>query len=131
VPSAPALLLLTLPVGIGMVIGNSLMPVAVKDAFSDRPTFATAIYATGISGGATVAAAAAVPLASLAWGWQLPLVVFSAAMAPLLAAGSSSPPGRQPSGGRPWPPAHEVAQRYRLGARRHLRPHVDLLLRSQ
>jgi CP family cyanate transporter-like MFS transporter len=93
VPSAPALLALTVPVGIGMAIGNSLMPVAVKDAFADRPTFATAIYATGISGGATVAAAAAVPLASLAWGWQLPLVVFSAATALLLAAWVVLTPG--------------------------------------
>lgn len=79
VPGAPALLLLTVPVGVGMGIGNGLLPIAVRAAFADRTIFATGIYATGINGGAAAAAASAVPLAHLAWGWELPLVVFSGA----------------------------------------------------
>ena len=78
-PGAPLVLLLTLPIGIGTAVAGSLMPSAVKEAFPEHPSFSTGSYTTGIQVGAGLAAAAAVPLAGIAWGWRLPLAVFSGA----------------------------------------------------
>jgi hypothetical protein len=50
VPSAPALLLFTVPIGIAIAFAGTLLPVAVKENFADRPAFATGVYATaGVS----------------------------------------------------------------------------------
>jgi CP family cyanate transporter-like MFS transporter len=78
VPGAVLLILLTIPVGIGMGLGNALMPVAVKERFADRPVFATGVYAAGINVGATVAAATAIPLEHALGSWRDPLLLFSA-----------------------------------------------------
>ena len=83
-PQAAVLLLFTLPVGIGIAIAGTLMPVAVKERFSHRPGFATGVYAAGIQTGSTIAAALAVPLAHWHGGWRFSLLVFSAAMALLV-----------------------------------------------
>jgi CP family cyanate transporter-like MFS transporter len=77
VPGAALLILLTIPVGIGMGLGNALLPVSVKERFSDRPVFATGVYAAGINVGATLSAAAAVPLARGLGTWRDALLVFS------------------------------------------------------
>ncbi len=76
-PGVVLLILLTVPVGIGMGLGNALLPVAVKERFTDRPVFATGVYAAGINVGATTSAAAAVPLDRALGDWRDPLVVFS------------------------------------------------------
>ena len=86
VPATAAVILLTIPVGIGVAVAGTLMPRAVKEAWPERPAFATGVYATGISLGAAVAAAVAVPLATLAWGWRGSLVVISAVAGLLLLA---------------------------------------------
>jgi CP family cyanate transporter-like MFS transporter len=78
VPGAALLILLTIPVGVGMGLGNALMPVAVKERFSDRPVFATGVYAAGINVGATVSSATAIPLEHALDSWRDPLLVFSA-----------------------------------------------------
>jgi CP family cyanate transporter-like MFS transporter len=78
VPGAALLILLTFPVGIGMGLGNALLPVAVKERFADRPVFATGVYAAGINVGATTSAAAAVPLTHALDSWRDPILVFSA-----------------------------------------------------
>src|SRR5947207_12155515 len=49
VPSAVAVILLTVPVGIGVAAAGSLMPGVVKEAWPERPAFATGVYTTGIS----------------------------------------------------------------------------------
>jgi len=84
-PGAELLVLLTFPVGIGMGLGNALLPVGVKERFADRPVFATGIYAIGMTTGATIAAAAAVPLADALGSWRWPLVVYSALTVGVLA----------------------------------------------
>ncbi len=76
-PGALLLILLTVPVGIGMGVGNALLPVGVKERFADRPVFATGVYAAGINVGATVSAASAVPVARALGDWRDPLLVFS------------------------------------------------------
>jgi MFS transporter, CP family, cyanate transporter len=78
VPGAIGLIVMTFPIGIAMGLGNALLPVAVKERFSDRPSFATGVYATGIAAGATIAVAVAVPLAHLAGGWRTPLLAIGA-----------------------------------------------------
>jgi MFS transporter, CP family, cyanate transporter len=78
VPGAIGVIALTLPIGVGMGLGNALMPVAVKERFADRPGFTTGIYTMGITAGATIAAAIAVPLAHVAGGWRTPLLIMSA-----------------------------------------------------
>lgn len=76
-PSAWTLVLLTIPVGIGMGIGNALAPIAVKERIPDRPATGTGVYTTGIQIGSTLAAALAVPVAGLLGGWRWSLAAFS------------------------------------------------------
>ena len=83
VPGAAGVLLLTFPLGIGMGLAGAMLPVAAKERFADRPGFATGAYTTGITSGAAIAAAVAVPLAHVAGGWRTPLLVFSAVSAGL------------------------------------------------
>ena len=85
VPGAVGVVLLTFPIGIGMGLAGAMLPVAVKERFSDRPGFATGVYTAGITIGAAVAAAVAVPLAHAANGWRTPLLVIGAVSTALAA----------------------------------------------
>jgi CP family cyanate transporter-like MFS transporter len=85
VPGAAGVILLTFPIGVGMGLGGALLPVSVKERFSDRPGFATGAYTAGIVIGAAVSAAVAVPLAHAAGGWRTPLLVMSGVSAALAA----------------------------------------------
>jgi MFS transporter, CP family, cyanate transporter len=76
-PGIVAVLLLTFPVGIGMGLAGAMLPVAVKEGFGHRPSFATGVYTAGMTIGSAVAAAVAVPLAHSLGGWRSPLLVFS------------------------------------------------------
>jgi CP family cyanate transporter-like MFS transporter len=83
-PGIAAVLLLTFPIGIGMGLAGAMLPVAVKEGFGHRPSFATGVYTAGMTIGSAVAAAAAVPLAHALGGWRSPLLVFSAVSAGLV-----------------------------------------------
>jgi len=110
VPSAAAVIVLTIPVGIGVAVAGTLMPRAVKEAWPERPAFATGLYTTGISLGAAVSAAVAVPLADVLWGWRGSLVaasVFTAfLLIPWLWFTAQEAPHERPEDGRapsfPW-----------------------------
>jgi MFS transporter, CP family, cyanate transporter len=78
VPGAAGAVLLTFPMGIGMGLAGAMLPVAVKERFADRPSFATGVYTAGITIGAAVAAAVAVPVANALGSWRWPLFLFSA-----------------------------------------------------
>lgn len=84
VPSAAVLLVFTFPVGIGIAVAGTLIPVAVKERFAHRPGFATGVYAAGIQTGSTAAAALAVPLSHWHGGWRFSLLVVSATVVPLV-----------------------------------------------
>jgi CP family cyanate transporter-like MFS transporter len=85
-PSAGALIALTIPIGIGMGLGNALMVVAVKERFASRPLLVTGVYAASIQVGSTIAAATAVPLSDAGDDWRLaPLVFGAGAIVSLLA----------------------------------------------
>jgi len=75
-PGAVGVIILTIPIGIGMGLAGTMLPVAVKERFPDRPGFATGVYTTGMTVGSALAAASAVPLADLGSGWRTPLLVF-------------------------------------------------------
>jgi CP family cyanate transporter-like MFS transporter len=77
-PGAPLVLLLTVPVGVGVAIAGTLLPVVVKEEYPGRPTLGTGVYTTGINVGATAASVAAAPLALL-FGWRGVLVAYSIA----------------------------------------------------
>jgi CP family cyanate transporter-like MFS transporter len=86
VKPAAAVILLTVPVGIGIAVAGSLMPLVVRESWPTRPVLGTAIYAMGISLGAALSAAVAVPLSHVLGGWRGSLTVFSVCTAVLLAA---------------------------------------------
>jgi CP family cyanate transporter-like MFS transporter len=81
VPGALGAIALTVPVGVGMGLGNALMVVAVKERFADRPVLVTGVYASGIQIGAAIAAGLSVPVADAADSWRAPMLVFSLAAA--------------------------------------------------
>ena len=75
-PGIVSLVALTIPIGIGMGLGNALMVVAVKERFASRPLLVTGVYAAGIQLGSTIAAATAVPLAGVGDTWRAAPLVF-------------------------------------------------------
>ena len=77
-PGAAPVLALTVPIGIGIAVAGTLLPVVVKDEHAERVAIGTGAYTAGINVGATIASVVAVPLALL-WSWRLALFVFSAA----------------------------------------------------
>jgi MFS transporter, CP family, cyanate transporter len=107
VPGPVALVALTLPVAIGMGLGNALMPAAVKERFAARPGFATGVYATGINLGSAAAGALAVPVAHAFGGWRASLAAFSAVTV-LLAAVWLWTVREEPRHVRPTAPPHEL-----------------------
>jgi MFS transporter, CP family, cyanate transporter len=83
---AAAVIVLTLPIGIGIAVAGSLMPLMVSESWPERPVLGTAVYVTGISLGAAVSAALAVPLADGLGSWRDPLMVYSLLTAALAIA---------------------------------------------
>jgi MFS transporter, CP family, cyanate transporter len=83
-PPAAGVIGLTLGVGIGIAVAQSVMPLAVRESWPQRPVFATGVYTAGINGGGAVAAAVAVPLARALGGWRGTLSAFSLFTAALL-----------------------------------------------
>ncbi len=67
----------TVGIGIGIAIAGTVLPIVVKETFTDHPVMATGTYAAGIQVGATLSAATAVPIALVLGGWQAALVVFA------------------------------------------------------
>jgi CP family cyanate transporter-like MFS transporter len=76
-PGAAGVIALTVPIGIGIAIGNVLGPVIVMTAFAERPLLATGLFACGIQIGAGLSGALAVPLADALGGWRDSLLVIS------------------------------------------------------
>jgi CP family cyanate transporter-like MFS transporter len=102
---AAAVIVLTFPVGIGIAVAGSVMPLIVKESWPRRPVLATAVYTIGISLGASVAAATAVPLADGLGGWRDALLVFSlfTAVAAVGWTALSGGAGFSGIGAAPWP----------------------------
>jgi CP family cyanate transporter-like MFS transporter len=84
IPGAAGVIALTLGVGIGMGLAQTLLPIAVKERFAHRPGFATGIYAMGINVGSALSSAAAVPISHAGNGWRSSILAFSLGTAVLL-----------------------------------------------
>ena len=69
-PGLPAVVAMTLGLGLGMGTAGALMSIVVKDRASEQPALATGAYAAGIVAGALISAAVAVPLADALGGWR-------------------------------------------------------------
>jgi MFS transporter, CP family, cyanate transporter len=106
------------PLGIGIAVAGTLLPVVVKEEYPARPSLGTGLYAAGINIGATLAAVAAAPLAVVV-GWRGTLVAYSIAtiffIAPWLwrTHAPAAPPERAPL---PWrlPVAWAIALTFAL-----------------
>ena len=85
VPPAAAVIALTVPVGMGIAVAQSIMPLAVRESWPTRPVLATGIYTAGINAGGAMAAALALPLAQAFGGWRGSLSAFSIITAALFA----------------------------------------------
>jgi MFS transporter, CP family, cyanate transporter len=83
-PPAAAVIALTLGVGAGVAVAQSVLPQAVSESWPERPVLGTGIYTAGINGGGAIAAAVAVPLAHALGGWREALTVFSLFTAALM-----------------------------------------------
>ena len=103
-PGIAVLLALTLPIGIGMAIAGTLLPVAVKSSFAHRPAFASGIGVTGINLGAAISSALAIPIASAWEGWRGALAVFSLATLAICAGVARAEPRRVGGAARPSRP---------------------------
>jgi len=77
VPGLPGILIMTLLIGVGMGVGNTLMVVAVKERFADHPLMVTSVYAMGFQISSGVSAALAVPIALWLGSWQSTMLVYS------------------------------------------------------
>ncbi len=83
--------------GAGIAVGNVTLPAAVRRDFPDRIALMTGLAATGVVGGAAVAAGASVPLQdALGIGWRPSLALWAipaaVALAVLVPAARSAPP---------------------------------------
>ena len=105
-PTAWLVVLFTWPVGVGMGLGNSVAPIAVRERVADRPATGTGVYTTGIQIGSTVSAALAVPVAAAFGGWRAALVAFSLVTCGLVVVWSVLTRGGDPHtrAGFPHPP---------------------------
>ena len=128
---AVAVVLWTVPLGIGTAIAGSLMPLVVRESWPSRPVLGTATYTTGLSLGAAVSTAVAVPLADALGGWRATLLVFSlfALVASVAWMGMSGGYRSSRGGGDAAAPA--AAQPYGLAAGRDLRADGAHLLRHK
>lgn len=93
-PGAAALFAGTLIAGIGAALGNVLLPALVKRDFPRHVGLLTGVYMLALTGGATLAAGAAVPLDHALGGWRPSLAVWAAPAAVGFVAMSALARGR-------------------------------------
>lgn len=105
-PNAAAVLLMTVPIGIGVALIGVALPVVVKVNFSDRPGAATGAYVASLSIGIVGMGLVLVPLADALGGWRpafaltalpaaLALIVWAVVMKPRKSAPPSEPVQRR------------------------------------
>jgi MFS transporter, CP family, cyanate transporter len=108
-PSAPTLYATTFAMGIGVALMQPTLPTLVSEWFSDRPGFATALYANGLLIGEAVPAALTIPLVLPSvggdWGWSFAVwsVPVAATAALVIFTTSHRERAGQVSNNRWWP----------------------------
>ena len=79
VPPAWAVLALTMPIGIGIAVAGTLMPLAVRELLPQRLGLGTGLYGSGMNIGSALSPALAVPLAVWLGGWRESLAAMAGA----------------------------------------------------
>jgi CP family cyanate transporter-like MFS transporter len=74
-PSAPLIILMTIPVGVGIALAGLALPAVVNEHFPRRAGAATGAYVAALSVGGAAAALATVPLADALGGWRWPFAL--------------------------------------------------------
>lgn len=105
--SASVLFLTTLLAGVGIAVGQTLLPGLVRRHFAEHSMPITALYSLGIALGAAIPAAATAPLRDLTGSWQVALAfwaVFAIAAVAVLApiARGRGAPARGALVSPPW-----------------------------
>jgi CP family cyanate transporter-like MFS transporter len=100
-PDPAWILALTVPLGIAIGFGGSLLPIVAKERLPTVPAASTGAYVMGFVLGSAVASAAAVPLADAFGSWRGPLLLFAAVCGGLFVLWAASFRGRAPSMRRP------------------------------
>jgi len=77
VPSVSMLFLGTIVLGIGIAVGNVIVPGLIKRDFRERRVLMTALYSVALSGGASLAAGLTVPIEhALGVGWRVAIALW-------------------------------------------------------
>ncbi|WIE74029.1 MFS transporter [Curtobacterium sp. MCJR17_020] len=76
-PSSAALLIGTAVIGIGITIGNVVIPVVIRrDTSPERVGLVTGVYTSALNVGSMITSLATAPLAAL-WGWPVAIAVWA------------------------------------------------------
>lgn len=76
-PSSAALLVGTAVIGIGITIGNVVIPVVIRrDTSPERVGLVTGVYTSALNVGSMITSLATAPLAAL-WGWPVAIAVWA------------------------------------------------------
>lgn len=78
VPAMALLFLGTVLVGVGIAVGNVVVPALIKRDFPSNPRVATGVYSLALSAGAAGVAGVAVPLSDALGGWRQGLAFWTA-----------------------------------------------------
>ncbi|MBO9038421.1 MFS transporter [Curtobacterium flaccumfaciens] len=105
-PSSAALLLGTAVIGIGITIGNVVIPVVIRrDTSPERVGLVTGVYTSALNVGSMITSLGTAPLAAL-WGWPVAIAIW-AVFALIAAAAWTYAVGARAAWRRPVPSDHD------------------------
>lgn len=106
VPSSAALLIGTAVIGIGITIGNVVIPVVIRrDTSPERVGLVTGVYTSALNVGSMITSLGTAPLAAL-WGWPVAIALW-ALFALIAAAAWTYAVGGRTAWRRPLPSAQD------------------------
>jgi CP family cyanate transporter-like MFS transporter len=105
-PSSAALLIGTAVIGIGITIGNVVIPVVIRrDTSPERVGLVTGVYTSALNVGSMITSLGTAPLAAL-WGWPVAIAIW-AVFALIAAAAWTYAVGARAAWRRPVPSDHD------------------------
>lgn len=105
-PSSAALLIGTAVIGIGITIGNVVIPVVIRrDTSPERVGLVTGVYTSALNVGSMITSLGTAPLAAL-WGWPVAIAIW-AVFALIAAAAWTYAVGARAAWRRPVPSGHD------------------------
>lgn len=105
-PSSAALLVGTAVIGIGITIGNVVIPVVIRrDTSPERVGLVTGVYTSALNVGSMITSLGTAPLAAL-WGWPVAIAIW-AVFALIAAAAWTYAVGARAAWRRPMPSDHD------------------------